>query len=52
MSIEDILYEAEKFGLRSKVLMGVGELRTKAPSIQLKEAYEIVWDEVKKEQRV
>lgn len=51
MSIEDILYEAEAQGLRHKVLEGVRVIREISPSTPLKDAYEISWADVMREQR-
>ena len=45
MSIEDILYEAEKVGLRVKVLEGVHKIRQNSPSTPLRDAYETAWEE-------
>jgi hypothetical protein len=49
MSAEDILYEAEKLGLREKLFERVKEFRHRVPSTDLHEAYDIVWSTIKKE---
>ena len=48
MSIEDILYEAEKIGLRVKVLEGVHKIRQNSPSTPLRDAYDTAWEEVRR----
>lgn len=52
MTLEDILYEAEKQGLRLKVLESVAELRQKQPHTPLIVLYEAAWETIKREQRI
>lgn len=51
MALEDILYEAEKLGLRHKVLHTVTELKEKLPGTPLEVVYDIAWETIKREQR-
>lgn len=52
MKPEEILIEAEKLGVRHKVLARVAMLREKSPYIDSSTAYDLIWDEIQKEERV
>ena len=47
--LEDILWEAEKLGIRREVLSRVGEIKQKTPKIRIEEAYDVAFSEVLKE---
>jgi hypothetical protein len=52
MRPEDILYEAEKVGLRIKVLETVGELKEKVPNMPYGNLYDVAWEMVKQENQL
>lgn len=51
MRPEEILLEAEKSGLRKKVLDRVRNLRETTHSLDISTIYDLVWEEIQKEQR-
>lgn len=51
MSAEDILHEAESLGLREQVLGRVYKLRQRVPSISTNDAYDIVWTQIRNENK-
>ena len=52
MRPEDILHEAEKYKLRADVFVAVHKLKEVNPHMPLESAYDIAWEQVKKEKGI
>lgn len=49
--LEDLLWEAEKLGVRREVLSRVGEIRVINPKMDINEVYDRAYAEVMKENK-
>ena len=49
--LEDLLWEAEKLGVRREVLNRVGEIRALNPKMDINEVYDRAYTEVMKENK-
>lgn len=49
--LEDLLWEAEKLGVRREVLNRVGEIRVFNPKMDINEVYDRAYTEVMKENK-
>lgn len=49
--LEDLLWEAEKLGVRREVLNRVGEIRVLNPKMDINEVYDRAYTEVMKENK-
>ena len=49
--LEDLLWEAEKLGVRREVLNRVGEIRVINPKMDINEVYDRAYTEVMKENK-
>ena len=52
MRPEDILHEAEKYKLRENVFAAVRNLKEMNPHMPLETAYDVAWEQVKRDKRL